>query len=122
MHLFTMAVLRIAKDQYAEMQSKLAHHEDALRSLRWGGADIATLRRSRADLWQVQPDLELAFDKLIGLLDNENESDARADKLSSEILDLMLRYVEFCSFSRADYSLNCWDHAWQGVLTELTAI
>ena len=60
-----MAALRIAKDQYAEIQSKLAHHEDALCSLQWGGANIATLRRSRADLQQVQLAHELAFDRLV---------------------------------------------------------
>ena len=73
MHLFTMAALRIAKDQYAKMQSKLAQKEDALHSLQWGGADIATLWWSRADLQQVQPAHELAFDRLVELLDDEGE-------------------------------------------------
>ena len=66
-------MLRIAKDQYAEIQSKLAHHEDALRSLQWGGADISTLWRSHADLQQVQPAHELAFNKLVNLLVDEDE-------------------------------------------------
>ena len=68
-----MAALRIGKDQYAEMQFKLAHHKGALCSLRWGGADIATLRRSHADLRQVQPAHELLFNKLVDLLVNKKQ-------------------------------------------------
>ena len=71
MHMFIMAVLRIAKDQYNEVKTKLVCHIDALGSLRWGGADIANLRRSCADLRQVQPAHKLAFEKLVKLLDDE---------------------------------------------------
>ena len=41
--LFTMAALRVAKDQFDKMQNKLVHNEYALRSLHWGAADIADL-------------------------------------------------------------------------------
>ena len=74
----------------------------------------------------------MAFDKLVELLDDEDEFEAahaefcavfgRADYLSREVRDLMDNDVEICSFSRADYSLNCWDSTWQDALTELTAI
>ena len=90
-----MAALRIAKDQYAEIQSKLAHHKDALHSLRWGGANIATLWRSHADLRQVQPAHELAFNKLVDLLVDEDvyktahadfcANGGSADKLSRKV-------------------------------------
>ena len=36
-----MAALKIAKDQFDEMQTKLEYHKEALCSLCWGGADIA---------------------------------------------------------------------------------
>ena len=82
--------------------------------------------------YDVQPAHELAFIKLFKLLNDKAEikaTDAKfhavnssADKLSSEILELIDDNVEIRSFSRADNSLNCWDHAWQGVLAELTAI
>ena len=68
-----MAALRNAKDQYAEVRSKLVHIEDTLRSLQWGGANIPTLRKSRADLRQVQPVHKLAFNKLVNLLDYNAE-------------------------------------------------
>ena len=87
-----MARLRIAKDQYAKVQSRLAHVEETVRSLRWGGADIPTLRKSRAYPRQVQSAHELAFNKLVDLLDDDAEYDAAhidfcadsgsADKLS----------------------------------------
>ena len=90
-----MAALRNAKDQYAKVRSNLADIEDTLHSLRWGGADIPTLRKSQADLQQVQPAHELAFNKLVDLLDDDAEYDAAhtdfcadgssADKLSQKI-------------------------------------
>ena len=45
-----------------------------------------------------------------------------AYKLSSEVLELIDDNVRICSFSRADYSLRCWDSTWQDVITEHTAI
>ena len=127
-----MAALTIAKDQYVEMWSKLIHHVDALHSLRWGGADIATLRRSRADLRQVQPAHELALEKLVALLDDQDKIETvhakfcavgnSADKLSKEVLELMEEDVRIVSFSQANYSLRCWDSTWQNTITKLTAI
>ena len=75
------------------MQTKLVHHETALRSLLSGGA--------HAEFCTVF---------------------ARADNQSREVLDLINDDVEIHSFSQADYSLNCWDSTWQDALTELTAI
>ena len=76
-----MATLRIAEGQYVKMPS--------------GVADIATLQRSRADLQQVQPAHELALEKLVALLDDQDEIetaravfcifDNSADKLSKEV-------------------------------------
>ena len=93
----------------AEMQSKLAHHEDALRSLQWGGTDIATLRRSHADQQQVQPAHNLAFNKLVDLLVDKGEYETAhadfyadggsADKLSRKVRDLMDDDVRICSSS-----------------------
>ena len=104
-----MATLKVTKDQFDEMQTKLTHHKDALRSLCWGGADIATLRRSHADLRQVQPAYDLAFDKLVELLDDEDEYEtaheefctvfSRADYMSREIRELMNDNMEILLFS-----------------------
>ena len=85
-----MATLKIAKDQFGEMQTKLTHHEDALRSLHWGGANIATLWRSSANLRQVQAAHELAFDKLVELLDDEEDYETAHEEF-------------FTVFARADY-------------------
>ena len=116
MHMFTMTMLRITKDQNAEMQTKMVHHKNILHYLRCGGADIATLQRSQANLWQVQPAHKLAFKKLITLLDDTDESEAAhaefhaaddsTDKLSSEILYLMDEDMEIHWSSQADYFLN----------------
>ena len=85
------------------------HHENALCSLHWGGANIATLWRSRADLRQVQPAHELALEKLVTLLDDQDEietahAEFRAinnstNELSSRVLDLINNNVDVRSSS-----------------------
>ena len=88
-----MAALLIAEAQYVELQSELILQLEVLCSLPGGVADIATLRKCRADLRQVQPAHKLAFDNLVALLEDQEEIetvhaefraiDDSADELSS---------------------------------------
>ena len=80
----------------------MIHQLEALHSLRRRGADIATLQ-------QVQPAHKLALEKLVTLLDDQDEIktahaelraiDDSADKLSSQVLYLINNDVEVCSSS-----------------------
>ena len=92
-----MAALLIAEAQYVELWSELILQLEALRSLPGGVADIATMRKCRTDLRQVQPAHKLAFDNLVSLLDDQEEIttvhaefcaiDDSADELSSVVLE-----------------------------------
>ena len=74
----------------------------------------------------------MAFDNLVSLLDDQEEIttvhaefcaiDDSANELSSAVLELIMNDMEVRSTSRADYSINCWDTTWLGVVAELTAI